>query len=96
MMKEKKLRNKAVLRIYKGDSLQRFIIQTSAKRKKTKFIGELLCCYLTDEGGATLSIDLICLELVIGSPAVLYECPARLGEDVVRLRCLILFLGLLK
>ena len=68
----------------------------SEKEKNKVFIGKLLCCYLTDKGSATLSIDLICLELVIGCPTVLFECPAHLGEDAVRLRCLILFLGILK
>ena len=53
------------------------------KKKKTKvFIGKLLRRYLTDEGGATLSVDLDCLELAIGSPTVLSERPAHLGKDV--------------
>ena len=54
----------------------------SKKKKPKVFIGKLLHHYLTDKGGATLSIDLDCLELAIRSPTVLSEHPAHLGKDV--------------
>ena len=53
------------------------------KKKKPKlFVGKLLRRYLADVDGPTVSVDLDCLELAIGSPKILSEPPAHLGKDI--------------
>ena len=53
------------------------------KKKKLKLIvGKLLRRYLADVDGPTVSVDLDCLELAIGSPKILSDSPTHLGKDI--------------
>ena len=53
-----------------------------AKSKLKLFIGKCTHQFLNDLDGDTVSLELDCLDLAIGSLVILQEWPAHLGSDV--------------